>query len=395
MAETRAPEDAAVLVYDSGVGGLAVLHECLVSFREQRFVYMSDDGRFPYGAQSKECVRRAVSAMLEEVSFPVAALVLASGSVAATAVDVAQERFPNVPVLDASLAEVQVALKLAPKGRIGFLSSPLAAQSALTKRLLHERAPAAEVVISSSAEIARLVQRGTGRDPLLIDAVERAVRPFREASVDVVVLNCTHAMLVEDVIRRHVGRRIPVVDARVELAEQLRAHVEPSGPPGCTFLTSGDPHTARASIARYLQWPHADVLQAGAPPKPYAEREHLIEALYDAFSRGDFAQLSSMLGKDVVLWKGASATPSVARGEQVIAHLQEARQGWQDCEIVIREFLHSGSLSASSGHMLVFFRDGGQPSALEFAHQFHFEGARVARITDLSMHLEAEPHTDE
>jgi glutamate racemase len=38
-----------VAVFDSGVGGLTVLHECLVSLPHEDFVYLGDTARFPYG----------------------------------------------------------------------------------------------------------------------------------------------------------------------------------------------------------------------------------------------------------------------------------------------------------------------------------------------------------
>ena len=40
---------ACVAVFDSGVGGLTVLHECLVSLPHEDFVYLGDTARFPYG----------------------------------------------------------------------------------------------------------------------------------------------------------------------------------------------------------------------------------------------------------------------------------------------------------------------------------------------------------
>ncbi|MGH2986984.1 MAG: glutamate racemase, partial [Solirubrobacterales bacterium] len=41
-----------IAVFDSGVGGLTVLHECLVSLPEEVYVYLGDDARFPYGTRS-------------------------------------------------------------------------------------------------------------------------------------------------------------------------------------------------------------------------------------------------------------------------------------------------------------------------------------------------------
>src|SRR5947208_15828146 len=41
-----------IAVFDSGVGGLTVLHECLVSLPEEDFIYLGDSARFPYGIKS-------------------------------------------------------------------------------------------------------------------------------------------------------------------------------------------------------------------------------------------------------------------------------------------------------------------------------------------------------
>src|ERR1700746_3811337 len=45
-------------VFDSGVGGLTVLHECLVTMPHEDFVYLGDHARLPYGPRTKEEVRR-------------------------------------------------------------------------------------------------------------------------------------------------------------------------------------------------------------------------------------------------------------------------------------------------------------------------------------------------
>ena len=38
-----------IAIFDSGMGGLTVLHECLVTMPREDFVYLGDNGRFPYG----------------------------------------------------------------------------------------------------------------------------------------------------------------------------------------------------------------------------------------------------------------------------------------------------------------------------------------------------------
>ena len=46
-------------VFDSGVGGLTVLHECLVSLPAEDFLYLGDSGHFPYGTKTAEELARA------------------------------------------------------------------------------------------------------------------------------------------------------------------------------------------------------------------------------------------------------------------------------------------------------------------------------------------------
>ena len=45
-------------VFDSGVGGLTVLHELLVALPHEDFVYLGDTARFPYGEQTHERAAR-------------------------------------------------------------------------------------------------------------------------------------------------------------------------------------------------------------------------------------------------------------------------------------------------------------------------------------------------
>src|SRR3954449_10836455 len=58
LADTKA--NLPIAMFDSGVGGLTVLHECLVSLPEEDYVYLGDDARFPYGARTKEELRAHV-----------------------------------------------------------------------------------------------------------------------------------------------------------------------------------------------------------------------------------------------------------------------------------------------------------------------------------------------
>lgn len=54
-------------VFDSGVGGLTVLHECLISLPSEDFLYLGDSGHFPYGTKSAAQLRERSGAIATEL----------------------------------------------------------------------------------------------------------------------------------------------------------------------------------------------------------------------------------------------------------------------------------------------------------------------------------------
>ena len=52
-----------IAVFDSGVGGLTVLHEFLVSLPAEDFVYLGDTAYFPYGIKPADELRARVDAI--------------------------------------------------------------------------------------------------------------------------------------------------------------------------------------------------------------------------------------------------------------------------------------------------------------------------------------------
>ena len=77
-----------VAVFDSGVGGLTVLHELLVSLPTEDYIYLGDTARFPYGERTPEELQ-AYSIEIAEHLLDAGAkvLVIACNSVSAAALE--------------------------------------------------------------------------------------------------------------------------------------------------------------------------------------------------------------------------------------------------------------------------------------------------------------------
>src|SRR3954451_7775627 len=74
-----------IAVFDSGVGGLTVLHECLVWLPHEDFVYLGDTARFPYGSRPPEELRERSLAVARRLAADGAKMIVVACNSATSA----------------------------------------------------------------------------------------------------------------------------------------------------------------------------------------------------------------------------------------------------------------------------------------------------------------------
>ena len=277
MADRPRPE-LPIAVFDSGVGGLTVLHECLVSLPHEDFVYLGDTARFPYGRRSADELRafalELAGLLLDEGAK---LLVVACNSATAAAAGALRERLAGrVGVVSVVGPESRLAARATRNGRVGLLATPATVASGAYDRALAEEAPAATLESVAAPELAPLIQAGGEIDALVVDCVERVCAPLRAAAVDTVILGCTHYPLVGPVLQRALGRGVEIVTSGAAIADEVERELgarglgRPESRRGSyRFRCSGDPEAFRRAGTRFLQLPlgevrHVEVTSSGA-----------------------------------------------------------------------------------------------------------------------------------
>src|SRR5437660_627433 len=110
-------------VFDSGVGGLTVLHECLVTLPHEDFLYLGDHARLPYGPRPLDEVRRfarEIGAFLEAQGVKL--VVAACNTATSAALPQLQEELA-VPVVGVITPEAHAAVLATRNRRIGLLAT--------------------------------------------------------------------------------------------------------------------------------------------------------------------------------------------------------------------------------------------------------------------------------
>jgi glutamate racemase len=266
-----------VAVFDSGVGGLTVLHECLVSLPHEDFLYLGDTARFPYGDRSPDQLlafaRELAEILLEEGAKLI--VVACNSATAAALPQLRSELAGRVPVIGVVTPEARLAAAATVSGRVGLLATPATVGSGAYARALAHAAPSAELHAVASAELAPLIQLGGEVEESVIHCVEGACRPLKAAAVDTVILGCTHYPLVRPVLQRELGRRVQIVSSGEAIAAEVEGELRAAdlareeGRRGAyRFLATGDPEEFRRLGTRFLQLPigevrHVDVAGPG------------------------------------------------------------------------------------------------------------------------------------
>jgi glutamate racemase len=262
------PRSLPVAVFDSGVGGLTVLHECLVSLPHEDFLYLGDTARFPYGDRSAEELlgfARELAAILLERGAK--ALVVACNSATAAALPALRtELEQRLPVVAVVRPESRLAAGATRNGRVGLIATPATVTSGAYARALAETAPHAELHAVASAELAPLIQAGGDVDHRVLSCVEGACRPLKSVGVDTVILGCTHYPLVRPVLQRELGRGVTIVSSGEAIADEVETRLREAGLENDEhrrgrygFLATGDPEEFRRVGTRFLQLPIGNV----------------------------------------------------------------------------------------------------------------------------------------
>jgi glutamate racemase len=257
-----------VAVFDSGVGGLTVLHECLVSLPHEDFLYLGDTARFPYGDRSADELldfARELAGILLDRGAKL--LVVACNSATAAALPALREELEGrVPVLGVVTPESRLAAAATRNGRVGLIATPATVGSGAYARALAEAAPGAELHAVASAELAPLIQEGGEVDERVVACVDGLCRPLRHAGVDTVILGCTHYPLVRAVLQRSLGRGVSIVSSGEAIAAEVDARLRELGAQQddarrgeYRFLATGEPEDFRRLGTRFLQLPIAGV----------------------------------------------------------------------------------------------------------------------------------------
>lgn len=193
--------EAPILVFDSGAGGLTVLHPIRRLIPQARFVYAADNAGFPYGTKSEAEIAARIPALLGRLveRFRPRLVVIACNT--ASTIALAPVRAALDVAVVGTVPAIKPAAALSVTRVIGVLGTDATVRQPYLDRLVAEFAGDCTVLRHGSAVLVELAEAGLRGEALDPHAVSDAVAPLRDARMDVAVLACTHFPLLADALQ--------------------------------------------------------------------------------------------------------------------------------------------------------------------------------------------------
>ena len=271
-------------VFDSGLGGLTVLHALAQRFPGLSFTYLGDHAHVPYGNRASDEIVDLTRACVEALFARGSKLVLL-GCNTATAVAARRLQQNWLPVSPWQAAGHNVLGIVAPTVEAATqtpwaVTTPQYPQKYLTDRIavfgttrtissnvyyeeIKKRCPKAEVIQQVCSELAGAIEAEASADELerLVKAgIDGAMAQAGGEPPHRAILGCTHFPLVEHLFRKHLPPATRILSQPAVVADSLEDYLArrlhftpPEEPPGLTLLTTGDPEAVSARARVF--WP--------------------------------------------------------------------------------------------------------------------------------------------
>lgn len=215
-------------IFDSGVGGLTVyraLHERLPN---ERFVYLGDTARVPYGTKSLATVERYAvenSKFLE--AHGVKLLVVACNTASALALPAIRSAI-KVPVIGVIEPGSRVAVEVAQNENIGVIATEATVNSGAYSKAIAGFRKAGEVIERACPLFVPLAEEGWANTDVARTVAKEYLSDFSKTSIGALVLGCTHYPILRDVISETVGSEIELIDSGAATAAGVESLLEKS-----------------------------------------------------------------------------------------------------------------------------------------------------------------------
>ena len=158
-------------IFDSGIGGITLLHQAMVSLPNEKYIFYADVDHVPYGIRSKSEVIGFVDEVMEfMVSHNCKAVVIACNTATSVAVEAMRQKY-SIPIIGIEPA-VKPAVEHSDGKRVMVIATPLTVQEKKLRTLVDKVDNSRLVDLVALPRLVEFAERGEFESQDVMDYIE-------------------------------------------------------------------------------------------------------------------------------------------------------------------------------------------------------------------------------
>lgn len=204
-------------IFDSGLGGVAVLNE-LAKKNKANYFYLGDNLRVPYGNRSKTEITSFATDIVNYLeSYDIDYYIIACNTISVTCKDYLREKFKKEFI---TIADVAIEAASGFEGDYLTLATKATIDSHYYKKALEARKDC-KVYESKAIDLVNLIESGILEGATLNDSLDEYLSIANEKKIPNIILACTHYPIIKDRIKERLNYEANIIDPALYLAEKI------------------------------------------------------------------------------------------------------------------------------------------------------------------------------
>ena len=209
-----------IAIFDSGVGGLSVLHHVCTMLPQENILYFADQAHVPYGPRSAKQIQAFCQAITQFfIAQGAKIIVVACNTASAVALAPLRQTFPHIPIVGMEPA-VKPAAQQTKSGKVGVLATAVTFRSPRYADLMARFAQNITIYEDPCLGLVDLIEGGQAHSPQTEQLLHSILTPMLAADIDTLVLGCTHYPFVLPWLAEMVGTAVSIIDPAPAIARQ-------------------------------------------------------------------------------------------------------------------------------------------------------------------------------
>ena len=209
-----------IAFFDSGMGGLSVLHHAMKILPQEEFIFFADEDNVPYGTKPPEEVLRFVDEAFQFlIAQGVGAIVVACNTATSVAVGEMREKY-SLPVIGMEPA-LKVALDAFPNRKVLVAATAITITGEKIHRLIKKLDAADLTELRALPRLVEFAERQEFKSAAVENYLHGELAPYDWEKFSSVVLGCTHFNYFKDTLREILPPHVKILDGNAGTVNEL------------------------------------------------------------------------------------------------------------------------------------------------------------------------------